>query len=144
MIRYEHTQRGTVLLATLLVAVGFLVALDRLMPTGRGIPLLLTGILAICGFLFSSLRIRITDRLLQWQFGPGLIRKEVPLKEIERAELARTTFLQGWGIHYTSRGWLYNVSGLQAVAVKLRNGRQFLLGTDEPEQLLAAIRHSLS
>lgn len=139
MIRYEHTQRGTVLLVTLLAAVLFFLALDRLAPTARGIPLTLTGILAICGFLFSSLTIRITDRALRWQFGPGLIRKEVPLKDIESAEVAQTTFLQGWGIHYTARGWLYNVSGFRAVAVRLKSGRRFLLGTDEPEKLQAAI-----
>jgi hypothetical protein len=144
MIRYEHTQRATILLVTLLVAVFFLLALDRLVPTVRGIPLSLTGILAMCGFLFSSLTIRITDRALRWQFGPGLIRKEVALKEIERIEVTKTTFLQGWGIHYTSRGWLYNVSGFQAVAVTLKGGKRFLLGTDEPEQLQAAIRHALS
>jgi hypothetical protein len=144
MIRYEHTQRGTILLVTLLVAVFFLLALDRLVPTVRGMPLTLAGVLAICGFFFSSLTIRITNRALRWQFGPGLMRKEVPLKEIERVDVTETTFLQGWGIHYTSRGWLYNVSGFRAVAVMLKNGKRFLLGTDEPEQLQAAIRHALS
>ncbi len=58
--------------------------------------------------------------------------------------MTETTFLQGWGIHYTSRGWLYNVSGFRAVAVKLKSGKQFLLGTDEPAQLRAAIHHVLS
>ncbi len=65
MIRYEHTQRGTILLVTLLVAVFFLLGLDRLVPAVRGMVLTLTGILAICGFFFSSLTVRITDRALQ-------------------------------------------------------------------------------
>jgi hypothetical protein len=144
MIQYDHTQRGTVLLMALLAAVFFLLALDTLVPAVRGKVLALAGILALCGFFFSSLTVRITDRALQWRFGPGLIRKEVPLKEIERVEATETTFLQGWGIHYTSRGWLYNVSGFQAIAVTLKGGKQFLLGTDEPEQLRAAIHHALS
>jgi hypothetical protein len=30
------------------------------------------------------------------------------------------------------------------VAVRLKSGKGFLLGTDEPEQLLAALRHAIS
>jgi hypothetical protein len=143
MIRYEHIQRGTVLLVTFLVAALFLLALGMLAPSVREVLFTVIGILAICGLLFSSLTIQITDRELRWQFGPGLIRKEVPLHEIESAEVIETTFLQGWGIHHTSRGWLYNISGFHAVAVRLKNGKQFLLGTDEPERLQKAIRHAL-
>jgi hypothetical protein len=143
-IRYEHTQRGTVLVVTLLVTVLLVLGVDRLVPTPREALFTVIGILAICGFLFSCLTIQITDRALRWQFGPGLIRKEVPLHDIDKAEVIGTTFLQGWGIHYTTRGWLYNVSGFQAVAVRLKSGKQFLLGTDEPEQLLAALRHAIS
>ena len=144
MIRYEHTQRGAVLLATFLVTALFLLALGMLAPRVREVLFTLIGILAMCGFLFSSLTIQITDRALRWQFGPGIIRKEVPLHDIEKAEVIGTTFLQGWGIHYTTRGWLYNVSGFQAVAVRLKSGKQFLLGTDEPERLQAALLHALS
>ncbi len=143
MIRYEHTQRGTVMLVTFLVSIFSLLALDMLVPTMRTVLVIIIGILTICGLFFSSLTIRISERALQWQFGPGLIRKQVPLREIETVERVETTFLQGWGIHYTTQGWLYNVSGFQAVAVRLKGGRRFLLGTDEPEQLQAAIRHAL-
>jgi hypothetical protein len=144
MIRYEHTQRGTVLLVTFLGAVLFLLALDRLVPAARGLLLGLIGILGMCGFLFSSLTIQITDRVLRWQFGPGFIRKEVPLAEIESVEVTETTFLQGWGIHRTSRGWLYNVSGFRAVALRLKSGKTFLLGTDEPGRLRVALLQALS
>jgi hypothetical protein len=143
MTRYEHTQRGTVLLVTLLVTVFFLIALDRLVPAARGVPLVLVGIFGMCGFLFSSLTIQVTDRALRWQFGLGFIRKEVPLAEIEKAEVTETTFLQGWGIHYTARGWLYNVSGFQAILVRLKSGKTFLVGTDEPDRLRVALLQSL-
>ena len=50
----------------------------------------------------------------------------------------------GWGIHLTPYGWLYNVSGWDAVAITLRNGRRVSLGTDQPNELCAAIRRSAS
>jgi hypothetical protein len=35
---------------------------------------------------------------------------------------------------------LYNVSGTNAVEIKLRSGRRFRIGTDEPEALARALR----
>jgi hypothetical protein len=37
-------------------------------------------------------------------------------------------------------GWLDNVSGFDAVAIQLSNGRQFCVGTDEPEKLQGHLR----
>ena len=50
----------------------------------------------------------------------------------------------GWGIHLTPYGWLYNVSGFDAVAITLRNGRKVALGTDDPHGLVDAIRRYTS
>ena len=50
-------------------------------------------------------------------FGPGIVRKQLALSEIVSAEMTKSTILEGWGIHYTKRGWLYNVSGRGAVIV---------------------------
>ena len=64
----------------------------------------------------------------------GLIRKKVPLAEIAACEPIRIRWWYGWGIHLTPYGWLYNVSGLDAVAITLVNGRKFALGTDDPQR----------
>ncbi len=101
------------------------------------------ALFAASSILFSSLTIQVTDRSLRWHFGPGLFRKEVPLADVEWAEVTETKLVHGWGIHLTPRGWLYNVSGFQAVAVRLRTGKQFLLGSDEPERLRTAILRAL-
>lgn len=92
-------------------------------------------LLGITVWMFRSLTIQIADTELVWYFGSSWPRKSVPLSEIVSAEPIRITFVNGWGIHYTTRGWLYNVSGYGAVAIKLRSGKQFCLGTDQPEEL---------
>jgi hypothetical protein len=97
-------------------------------------------IFAICGWLFHSLRIEVTDKELHWRFGPGLIRRQVPLSEIASAQPVRTNFIEGWGIHASRFGWLYNVSGFDAVAITLTSGKQFALGTDEPRKLADALQ----
>ncbi|PYL56524.1 MAG: hypothetical protein DMF31_12355, partial [Verrucomicrobia bacterium] len=72
--------------------------------------------------------------------GVGLVRKKVTLAEVAASEPIRIRWWYGWGIHLTPYGWLYNVSGLEAVAITLRDGRKFALGTDDPEGLVTAIR----
>jgi hypothetical protein len=97
-----------------------------------------------CLVLFYKLKITIERETLCASFGLGIIRKRVPMAEIAGCELIRIRWWYGWGIHLTPYGWLYNVSGLDAVAITLRNGRKFALGTDDPHGLLDAIRRFAS
>jgi len=139
--RYEHTQIGHViiwsLLAILLIVSGF-AGLSH-----REIPLVVSIILLVCLVLFYKLRITIEDETLCASFGPRIIRKRVRLAEIVGCEPIRIRWWYGWGIHLTPFGWLYNVSGLDAVAITLRAGRRFALGTDDPHGLTAAIRDAI-
>ena len=143
MIRYEHTQRGTVILAALLIGAAICAALATLAPAPPFVVPMVFGVFVVCAYMFSSLTIQITGRTLCWYFGPGLFRKKILLSDIRGAEVARTRLIHGWGIHRTTRGWLYNVSGFDAVAVRLDAGKEILLGTDEPERLRAAILRAL-
>jgi len=132
---YKHTQRGTLILIVLLgvAALFIILGLTMLKSFWFSAPILLA-----CAWLFHSLTIEITDRELRWRFGSGLIRNRVPLTEIVSAEPMRTGL--SWGIHWSPRtGWLYNVSGFDAVAVTLRSGKRFTLGTDEPQALVARL-----
>jgi hypothetical protein len=67
----------------------------------------------------------------------------VRLAEIVGCEPIRIRWWYGWGIHLTPCGWLYNVSGFDAVAITLRNGKKVALGTDDPYGLVTAIRDSI-
>ena len=139
MIRYEHTQRGTVVQVALLIGAAGCFALTQLVPAPPFVAPMVLVVFAVCAYLFSSLTIRVTDRALHWCFGPGMFRKELAVTEIRTAEVTRTRLLEGWGIHRTSRGWLYNVSGFDAVLITLHSGKSILLGTDEPVRLRSAI-----
>jgi len=139
MIRYQHTQRAPALQAALLAGAAVCAVLSRLAALPAWVWVLLAVLLVLAAYVFSSLTVAISDRALIWLFGPGVIRKEVPLAEIRGAEVTQTRWYEGWGIHRTRRGWLYNVSGFQAVAVDLRDGRRLLLGTDEPARLRDAL-----
>ena len=140
MKTYQHTKRGTLILVAMSVAVcAMLIGGISKHPLLFGIP-----ILALCAWLFHSLTIEIAEGELRWRFGPGWIHKRVPVGEIASARIVRTNVLEGWGIHLSRFGWLYNVSGFDAVAITIKNGKRFCLGTDEPSVLLAKLNESLA
>jgi hypothetical protein len=101
------------------------------------------GLLSIVALLFGSLTTEIADGELRCRFGIGLVRKRFPLRNIVRVEPVRNSWIWGWGIRYTPHGWLFNVSGLDAVELSLTSGRRVRIGTDEPDALARAIRQSI-
>ena len=145
-VRYQHTQRnGLVPIVLTIAALGSLTLLLRSgrvpLPLGARLTVIAAAVtLAVSGFVFSSLTVVIRDGQLSWWFGPGAIKKTVPLATIVAAEPTTTSAINGLGIHATGRGWLYNVAGRAAVLVRQVGGRQFLIGSDEPERLAEAIR----
>jgi hypothetical protein len=144
VIKYEHTQIGyTIIWIALCVAV-FVAITGIFAQGGRGTFLIIEVILLICAVVFCKLTIRIDDKILQWSFGIGIVRKQVLLAEIAACESIRIRWWYGWGIHLTPYGWLCNVSGLDAVAIRLRDERKFALGTDDPQAVVDAIERLIS
>jgi hypothetical protein len=143
MPRYNHTQQAARLRRNLIGGAAACVLLAFAVPAPPAILVGSAAVLVGCAFAFGSLTIRVDDRSLGWHFGPGLFRQVVPLAAIATAEATQTGWLDGWGIHRTRRGWLYNVSGFDAVLVTRKAGRPFLLGTDEAARLAAAIREAV-
>ena len=109
-IRYHHTQTGWVMI------IGAIAAL---------IPIVVLSV-------FSNAR--------KWRFGPGLWAHRVAREEIEVVRRIKTKWYWGYGIKYFGPNrWLYNVSGTDAVDIKLRNGGWRRIGTDDPNGLLGAL-----
>ena len=141
MTRYAHTQIGHAIIwplfAIILITNGGLLS-------HHVTPAIVSIILLACLVLFYRLKITVEDETLCASFGPGVIRKKVLLTEIVGCEPIRIRWWYGWGIHLTPHGWLYNVSGFDAVVITLRDGRKIALGTDDPHGLAAAIRDSIT
>ncbi|MEA2707314.1 MAG: hypothetical protein QOH22_2102 [Gemmatimonadaceae bacterium] len=138
---YKHTQVGYLVLVVMLVAA---LGIFGLAPRGPlPVTLIVAVLLFISAVLFSSLTVEISDGELRFHFGPGFWRKRYPLAEVADAEVAQSSWWEGWGIRVTPRGMLYNVSGTGAVEIKLRSGRRLRIGTDEPEVLVQAIRAAI-
>lgn len=102
---YRHTQIGYVTLAsTVAAALGAAALGARQHRPGL---LGLAVLLAVLGWLFSSLTIQVGGGELRSHFGPGFWRQRVPLADVAGAELVPSQWWEGWGIRLTPRGMLY-------------------------------------
>jgi hypothetical protein len=98
----------------------------------------IVGIVAIT-FWFSRLAVTVADGELTATFGLGKPHRVVPLSNVVDVRQVRNSWIQGWGVRNVSNGWMYNVWGLDAVEVELDSGKVFRIGTDDGDQLHAAI-----
>lgn len=71
------------------------------------------------------------------------LRRRIGWEEIERI-YARTysPLLEygGWGIRFGRSGTAYNIRGHQGIQLELKNGKKLLLGTQQPQEFLEAVR----
>ena len=143
---YRHTQVGALVLwpmgTGLLVVLGVLAsgALDH-PPAARVLTSVAIVLVALL-LLFHSLTVDVTDEGVLASFGVGLIRKRFPAGRISGARVVRNHWYYGLGIRLTPHGWLFAVSGLDAVEIDLPDKRRFRIGTDDPRGLIAAIEQS--
>ena len=145
MLPYRHTQIGWVTLIALAVPALAALGIKDLVAeeAGPSVVWLLPGfigLMAVLMVLFGSLTVDVDSERIRIRFGPGFISKRWFLSHVESAEVIRTRIWHGWGIHLTPQGWLYNVSGFDAVRISLASGKSKLVGTNEPDQLVGALR----
>lgn len=94
---------------------------------------------------FVSLQVTIDGKYLYIKFGYGIYQKKFLLNDILSAKTVKNHWYYGWGIRRClwPKMWIYNVSGFDAVEIKLKNGKIYRIGTDEPKKLEQTILHSI-
>jgi hypothetical protein len=131
---YRHTQIGwTIIIPADIAAI---VAVYFGITSSEPFAVIAFFLLIILTYLFYGLTVIGTRETLEIRFGIGIIRKRFNLSDIATAESYRTAFWDGWGIRYYSGGWIYNVSGFDAVRLTMTDGKHYIIGTDEPRKLL--------
>lgn len=137
-VLYRNTQMGwAVIIPVEIAALGclYLALAKGVLPAG-----FLFFFLLILTYLFYCLTVIGTAETLEIRFGVGLIRKKFKLSEVMTAQPHRTQWWNGWGIHGTMNGLLFNVSGFDAVKLTMTNGRRYIIGTNDPGRLLIFIQ----
>ena len=95
-------------------------------------------------FLITKLKTEIDQEELRLKFFP-FTKKTVKWSEVKSANVIQYGFVGGWGIRlYTQYGTVYNTRGNKGLAIELKNGDKFLLGTQKQIELTKIIEKLLS
>lgn len=147
MAIYAHRQPGGFTLGSLLAAAAIVGGLALTLSFGPALPAIAAVVafmvVVACAWIFRSLTVEVDEHEVRCWFGGGAIRKRIALGEIAAARAVRNRWWHGWGVRRVPRGWMFNVSGLDAVELELRDGRRFRIGTDEPRKLERTIQEAL-
>ena len=143
---YSHTQKSP--LCLLLYGSAFALLVGAWF-THDEFPIDLT--LGASGFLtlilamaFHHLTVEEQGESLAIRFGPlPIFSRTVRYGDIEKVEIGRTLFLDGWGIHWSIRGgWLWNLWGRDCVVVHLKKG-VLRIGTDDAGSLACWLKEKI-
>jgi len=94
----------------------------------------------IVAALFWGLTVEVNKDVVRLYFGFGIIHRSILRQHISMVTQVRNRWWWGFGIRWTPHGWMWNMSGLDAVELTYHNGKKFRIGTDEPEALLEALK----
>jgi len=142
---YEHTQPGTLIRILMMLAIfivgtgGAAYLMQGIAPAAAvcvGMAVLFVFIFA----LFHSLTVHVSQSEVSLRFGVGIVTKRFLTEDIESVSAVRSHWYNGWGVRKIMGGWLFNVSGFDAVEIRHANGKRYRIGTDEPKALLSAIQ----
>ncbi len=146
-MEYEHTQTGHTWWMTSILMI--VVAWTSLPETfaeepwvGVLIIVFMIGIIALT-IWFSRLLVIVSNGEVTAMFGLGKPHRTIQLANIVSTTQVRNHWIQGWGVRKVSRGWMYNVWGLDAVELELDSGKVFRIGTDDADALQTAISLSI-
>lgn len=144
-MNYRHTQIGYLTIFTLVVTtLLFAGVLLRESFNSQIIIIMIIVLLILASFL--TLRVVIDEKYLLIRFGYGIFRKSFLLQEISSAKVVKNHWYYGWGI----RIWfwpymlIYNISGFNAVEIRMKDNKIYRIGTDEPQKLEDAISQRIN
>ena len=137
---YSHTQRGG--LHWLLLATAGLCFVGAYLARANGedgpatVLLCVSILVVLLSLCFRHLVVRDGGEALEVTFGPiGLFRTRIPYASIESVRPARSSLIDGWGVHWVpGRGWTWNLWGKDCVELTRRGGTM-RIGTDDREAL---------
>ncbi|MFH0819093.1 MAG: hypothetical protein V1898_03820 [Patescibacteria group bacterium] len=150
---YKHTQIGHLMIAVTLAVLAlfawaYITSSMEPESIDSGTNFAVTAIMAFILFIlisFVSLQVIIDEKYLRIKFGYGIYQKKFLLNDIISAKTVKNHWYYGWGIRawLWPKTWIFNVSGFDAIEIKMKNGKTYRIGTDEPKKLEQTILQSI-
>ena len=142
MKAYKHSQLGYEVIIILLLGL-FATILVVYINGMDAVNFLIIIALLLVLFVFSRLHIIITENKVVTYFNLKLFKKTILYEDIQGVKIVNIPFYYGWGIRFFLKGKMYRVSGKKAIQFDYKNGKFFMVGTDNSLVMLREILHFL-
>ncbi len=139
-MHYKHTQKGYLIIwISIFLAVYFGFILTQTGSDSKIIIIMVLVLLILASFF--TLNVTIDETNLKIKFGYGIVKKKFLLNEIVSVKTVKNHWYYGWGIRYWfwPKMRIFNISGFDAVEIKMTDNKVYRIGTDEPQKLEQAI-----
>ncbi len=91
-------------------------------------------------FLYIELRTEIDHRGIRVRLRP-IAKNVFPWDQIEKVEPITYGFV-GYGLRFSFKyGTVYNIRGNKGIAVSLKDGGRFVIGTQQPKKFMEVVAH---
>ena len=141
----KFTQFGTftvITMSILLIVFAVLLFIHGFLPdqeTYLNVFLVLTAV--VCLIIFYKMTITIDNESISFKLGIGLLGKSYKISDIQSCRSVKNSFIYGWGIHKIPKGWLYNVSGFNAIEITFKDTDKVVrIGTNKPDEIVELIK----
>ena len=101
---------------------------------------ILVSLALLAMFWFFKLTTIITKNNIIMKWFP-FANKTIEWKDIESAKVVNYGFVGGWGVRYSLKyGMVYNIAGNKGLAIKPKNGKKYLIGTQKREEMELVVK----
>jgi len=105
------------------------------LESGTGAIAVLLPVSLLILFRVMRMTTRIDNHGISMRFIP-FVKKKIDWDDVEAFKVINYGFVGGWGIRIGTRyGTVYNVRGNQGLLLKLKKGKQMVIGTSRPDEL---------
>lgn len=100
----------------------------------------LSALMLICLLTFYRIVIEVTENQISFKLGIGLFKKTYQINDLTSCTPVRCSLLNGFGIRRIANGWLYNISGLDAIELRFEDKRNIIqIGTNKSDEIASLV-----
>ena len=96
----------------------------------------LSALMIGCILFMYKMVIEIDENQISFKFGIGLFKRTYQIYDLTSCSSVRSSLLNGFGIRKIANGWLYNISGLDAIELQFIDKKNVIrIGTNKPDEI---------
>lgn len=97
----------------------------------------LSALMLACILFTYRIVIEIDENQISFKFGIGLLKRTYQINELTSCSSVRCSLLNGFGIRKIANGWLYNISGLNAIELRFNDKKSIIrIGTNNSDEIV--------